>query len=143
MECKEEATFIISGRGELEMRLRERAHGLDNIKFLGFLPAKFVPQIYSAADVFVMPSEMETQGIVILEAMAAGTACIGTDVGITRDVVEPERIIPFRDHQRLAQVIDSLLSDPYPHRHAGLWLKRHTLRIGSTLRDMLSQLNVQ
>jgi hypothetical protein len=39
--------------------------------------------------------------------------------------------------------VDSLLSDPYPHRHAGLWLKRHTLRIGSTLRDMLSQLNVQ
>jgi len=111
IESKSDAVFIASGKGELEPKLREIAAGHPNIIITGFLPEKMVPAAYAAADVFAMPSEMETQGLVVLEAMASGAACIATDVGVTREVIKPENIMGFKDYKGLAQRIDALLAD--------------------------------
>ncbi len=51
-------------------------------------PSRELIEIYKAADVFVMPSLLETFGMVLIEAMAAGVPVVTTDAPGCRDVVE-------------------------------------------------------
>ena len=46
---------------------------------------------YCAGDIFVFASRTETQGLVLLEAMALGVPVISTAVMGTRDIIEPQR----------------------------------------------------
>ena len=69
---------------------------------------------YRAADIFVLPSLIETLGIVILEAMAAGLAVVATDVPGCRDVVRDGRnglLVPPRDSKALAGAVKKLVDD--------------------------------
>ncbi len=50
-----------------------------NIHFLGLVEYKKMPLVYSGADIFVFSSKTETQGLVVLEAMAAGLSIICLD----------------------------------------------------------------
>jgi glycosyltransferase involved in cell wall biosynthesis len=52
-----------------------------NAKFTGFVPYEDLKALYSACDVFVLPSFEEGQGVVLLEAMASGKPLIGSKVG--------------------------------------------------------------
>ncbi|HEY1868069.1 MAG TPA: glycosyltransferase, partial [Candidatus Cybelea sp.] len=46
-----------------------------------------LPDLYASADVFVMPSTTETQGLVLAEALAAGAFIIAADAPQNRDVL--------------------------------------------------------
>jgi glycosyltransferase involved in cell wall biosynthesis len=73
--CATPFTCILIGEGPERKRLEEkvRARGLqDTILFLGKLPPSQVVRCYLAADLFVFASTSETQGMVLLEAMAGG-----------------------------------------------------------------------
>ncbi len=63
-------TKVVCGVGPLEPVLRER---YPHVRWLGVLPRDELARVYAAADVFVMPSQSETFGLVMLEAMASGT----------------------------------------------------------------------
>lgn len=63
-------TKVVCGVGPLLERLRE-AH--PDVRWLGVLPRDELARVYAAADVFAFPSRSETFGLVMLEAMAAGT----------------------------------------------------------------------
>jgi glycosyltransferase involved in cell wall biosynthesis len=52
-----------------------------NAKFTGFVPYEDLKALYSACDVFVLPSFEEGHGIVLTEAMASGKPLIGSNVG--------------------------------------------------------------
>jgi glycosyltransferase involved in cell wall biosynthesis len=56
--------------GPLELSLRER---YPHVRWLGLLARDELARVYAAADVFVMPSQSETFGLVMLESMACGT----------------------------------------------------------------------
>lgn len=45
---------------------------LSNVYFTGFIKPETIPQVYADADIFVFSSKTETQGMVLIEAMAAG-----------------------------------------------------------------------
>jgi glycosyltransferase involved in cell wall biosynthesis len=111
LKSKSDAVFIVAGKGELEGDLKRLARGRKNIIFTGYLPERLVEQAYAAADVFVLPSEMETQALVLIEALASETPCISTDVGIARDVVDNEFLFKHGNSDELAKKIDSLLED--------------------------------
>ena len=70
-----DATLVLAGAGSdrkfLEAEIAEA--GLTNVKLLGFIPRQELVTVCSAADVFVFPSLTDTFGLVILEAMSAGT----------------------------------------------------------------------
>jgi glycosyltransferase involved in cell wall biosynthesis len=94
--------LVLVGDGPLHHVLRERARALDivdHVTFLGQLSQAEVARWMSAADVFVLPSRDEGLGLVLLEAMACGTPCVGTTVGGIPEalpercgrLVEPER----------------------------------------------------
>jgi glycosyltransferase involved in cell wall biosynthesis len=84
-----DSVMLVAGdgveRGALESLVGELGLS-DGIRFLGFVedPSRFIP----AADVFVVPSRVEAQGIVVLEALASGCDVIATAVGGIPEVVQ-------------------------------------------------------
>ena len=63
-------TKVVCGVGPLEASLKNR---YPKVRWIGLVPRDELAKIYAAADVFVFPSRSETFGLVMLEAMAAGT----------------------------------------------------------------------
>jgi 1,2-diacylglycerol 3-alpha-glucosyltransferase len=75
------ARFVIGGTGPASDEIQEQAHrlGLDDVvRFEGHIPGHRLPLTYAAADAFASASEVETQGLTLLEAMAVGKPCAVT-----------------------------------------------------------------
>src|SRR5258708_19138827 len=99
----------------LVSHLRDTRSGV--IWLNGMLPKAEVIQILSHATVFACPSLYEPLGIVNLEAMACGTAVVGSNVGGIPGVVTDSQtglLVPPGDPVLLAQAMSSLVSDPPP-----------------------------
>jgi glycosyltransferase involved in cell wall biosynthesis len=81
-----------------------------------------MPQIYRAADVFCLPSEMEPYGLVYLEAMGAGLPVVAVYSGGTPELVEHGRtgLLAYpKDPVALACHLTRLLCDPVLARDFG------------------------
>jgi 1,2-diacylglycerol 3-alpha-glucosyltransferase len=72
-------------RSDLQAAAEDRAV---DAHFLGFLEREELPSFYSALDVFVFPSPVETQGLVALEANACGTPVVGADDGALATTID-------------------------------------------------------
>lgn len=86
----EKCSLVIVGAGKNDTFLFDLANQQNdkNIHFIGFVNQSELPSYYALSDVFVLPSEIETWGLVINEAMAAGLAIIASDkVGAADDLV--------------------------------------------------------
>ena len=109
--------FVGSGpmRKGLEIRLRKL--GVErHVKFAGFVEEGLKPLYYKAADVFCLPSTMNTEsfGIVNLEAMACGVPIVASKIGGVPDVVkdgENGLLVPSSDSEALADAIVYLLEN--------------------------------
>lgn len=97
LDCRmSNARLLIIGNGLLETSLKESVEQQDhefkqNIRFIDFQNQSKMPEIYQAADVFVLPSQGpgETWGLAVNEAMAAGKAVLVSDkCGCAIDLVE-------------------------------------------------------
>lgn len=90
-----ELLFLITGEGPAQPSLRRRADasGLgDCVRFLGYLDRQGqLPDAYAAADAFVFASRTETQGLVLLEAMAMGLPVVALAAMGTMDIMAPGR----------------------------------------------------
>jgi glycogen synthase len=83
--------FILAGGGGYANDLRAKAHALgvgDSILFPGRVSDEVRDGLFMVADVAVFPSLYEPFGIVALEAMAAGTPVVVSDVGGLSEVVD-------------------------------------------------------
>jgi glycosyltransferase involved in cell wall biosynthesis len=83
--------FVIAGEGpareSLEQEVKTRGLG-DNVMFIGYLDRHTeLNSCYRAADIFIFSSRTETQGLVLLEAMAQGVPVVSTAELGTRDVL--------------------------------------------------------
>lgn len=82
------------------------------------LPADELVALYRSADAFVFPSLIETFGIVLVEAMAAGLPVITTDGPGCRDIVRRDidgLTVPAGDADALARAMRTLREDPALH----------------------------
>ena len=98
---------------DLVRHLRATRSGV--IWLAGMLAKPEVIQILTHATVFACPSLYEPLGIVNLEAMACGTAVVGSRVGGIPEVVvdgETGLLVPPDDPAALADAINVLISDP-------------------------------
>lgn len=109
--------LLVVGSGPLEREARRyvMTRRLGGVEFLGRVSDQEKIQLYRTADVYVSPATgRESFGIVLLEAMAAGTAIVCSDIHGYKGVVkrgEQALLVPPGDHRRLAGAILRLLRD--------------------------------
>jgi glycosyltransferase involved in cell wall biosynthesis len=85
-----------------------------SVKFYGFMEHDKVLKILKDFDLFVTASPMETQGLVLLEAMAAGLPVIGVDMLAVPEVAingENGFVVPKRSYQKMAEKISFIMTD--------------------------------
>lgn len=82
--------------------------------FLGFVKDEArMACVYSAADVFVLPSHQDNLPNTVMESLSCGTPCVAYDVGGVSDMIEHHangRLVPARDSAALAGEIRAVLS---------------------------------
>jgi glycosyltransferase involved in cell wall biosynthesis len=110
-----EARLALAGPGPEEGELRALVSelGLDaSVRLLG--PRPDVPALQRAASVYVLPSASEGSPNALLEALAAGTPAVATEIPAVSEIVRPERealLVPRDDEAALARAIVRLLRD--------------------------------
>jgi len=114
------ATLVIAGEGPQEAVLRARVAELalqDCVVFTGAVAPAQLGALYRAADAFVFPSTSETQGLVLIEAMAHGVPVVAVDCPVSREVVRGAAgLLVERSPEALAAGIVSLLAAPSDER---------------------------
>ncbi len=114
---------VVVGEGHDKVRYERMVKHLGltkNIMFTGWVDSHLIPRYMAAADLFVGPSishasgAQEAQGLVFLEAMAARTPVIATNVGGIGDIVIHEQTgLSVNEHapDEIASAINRLLDD--------------------------------
>jgi glycosyltransferase involved in cell wall biosynthesis len=119
--------LAIVGSGPLEAALKAQAASLgiaDRVRFLGQVPD--VRRYFSAFDLFVLSSDHEPFGMVLLEAMVAGVPVMATDCGGAPEVVaDPARLFPLRDATALADKLAAFFASAHDAGNVLEHLRRH------------------
>jgi len=137
----EDSTLLYVGRLSVEKRLDELSHVLDRtpdtvklalvgggphedalkkhfqrfgdrVTFCGILRGEQLSKAYASADIFVMPSDSETLGFVVIEAMASGLAVVAARAGGIPSIVDHDKngiLAPPRDPKAFADAVLTLL----------------------------------
>ncbi len=124
--------LIIVGAGKFGRYERMvRSRRLEDVEFCGFVSDEELPRYYQAGDVFCAPATgFESQGIVLLEAMAAGLPIVASNIEgfaavLTHDV-EGLLALPA-DVDGLAAALIEVLSSPGKRRKMAAQARRHAL----------------
>ena len=131
--------LIIAGFGPQEEQLREHAKRLNLPVEMGYLSDTALHEAYASADVFVHASEIELEGMSVLEAMASGLPVLIADATESAaSLVAPGPDFLFRagDADDLAAKLDRVLSSPAMRAdasHASLNYAAHHRLAASTL----------
>jgi len=114
--------LVIAGEGPALNHLKNLSKSLkldNHIRFVGYLDRKTtLLDCYAAGDVFVFASRTETQGLVLLEAMAQGTPVVSTARLGTVDILSPGKasIIAEEDIEDFSGQVQRLLEDSALYR---------------------------
>ena len=112
-----ELRVVLIGDGAEKEALQELILELgiaERVTFTGEMPFADVTMYLKAADIFGFASVTETQGLVTMEALAAGLPVAAVDASGTRDIVEngKQGLLVSNNVNDLAQAIDQLLESP-------------------------------
>ncbi|MCL1911043.1 MAG: glycosyltransferase [Leptospirales bacterium] len=80
--------LIFAGDGPYLKTLKEKYIRNRNMYFLGQIPNRELPLIYSACALLLFPSETDTFGMVVLEAQACGVPALVSDIGGPKNIVK-------------------------------------------------------
>ncbi|MEZ0330100.1 MAG: glycosyltransferase [Methylophilaceae bacterium] len=123
--------LMIAGEGPAEASLHKKAQELqlqNNIKFIGYLDRNTeLNACYKAADVFVFSSKSETQGLVLLEAMAQAVPVVAiAELGTKSILIEGEgALIAPEDATVFADRVFSLISDDSKRQQLSVAAKKY------------------
>ncbi|MBV9697328.1 MAG: glycosyltransferase [Gammaproteobacteria bacterium] len=146
-----EALLVIAGEGPAREAVRAQVARLglgERVHFAGYLERDgALLDCYAAADVFVFASRTETQGLVLLEALAQGTPVVSTAELGTRSILTPDSgalVVP-EDETAFAAAVVRVLSDAglreglatRARAHARRW---SSARMAGELRELYAQL---
>lgn len=124
-EIKKELPNIkleIYGDGPALKSLKEEAKHLgiyDSVIFHGFVNRSELPKIYPLYDIFLTASTMETQGLVVLEAMSCGLPCVGVNSFALPELIQNEingYTVEPGDYQTIAEKTIEILKDKEKYR---------------------------
>jgi glycosyltransferase involved in cell wall biosynthesis len=112
----DEVRTIMVGSGTLKHELETQAQSLGvTVEFPGVVDQRRLPDVYGAADVFVLASFTEGHPKVLLEAMACGVPCVASDCVGNRSLVTDGRtglLFDPHDAKQLADCLERLIKDP-------------------------------
>ena len=114
---KPDTKFLIVGDGPLKNQLKnslETSNLLGNFIFLANINEDLLPAVYNCADVFILPSIQEGQGIVLLEAQATGKPVVAFDIGGVNEAIHNRKtglLVKPGSTDDLAEATLKLLSD--------------------------------
>ncbi|MDQ7843256.1 MAG: glycosyltransferase [Armatimonadota bacterium] len=116
--------LLVVGGGPEEKRLRAQAADLglrERVVFAGALPHRRALAAIAAGDLFLYASQTETQGIVVVEAMAAGVPVVAVDAaGVSEAVADGQTgLLAPAEAEALAARALALLDDPARRRAMG------------------------
>ena len=112
-----DALLVITGEGPAEESIKQSIEKLsisNKVRMIGYLDRGHeLIACYKAADIFVFASKSETQGLVLLEAMAQGTAVVAiAELGTKSILIEGEGVLIAKDDiNDFADKVSALLSD--------------------------------
>lgn len=115
------AKLVLVGDGPERHAIMEMSKGTryeKDILFLG--KQENVAELYALADLFLLMSEKESFGLVLLEAMACGVPCIGTNIGGIPEVIEHGYngyIVEEGAVEKAALYAVELLANPTKYKH--------------------------
>jgi glycosyltransferase involved in cell wall biosynthesis len=113
--------LVIAGEGPALHSLQRRARKLKldaNVLFVGYLDReKELLDCYRAGDIFVFASRTETQGLVLLEAMALGVPVVSTAMMGTCDILRANRgaLVADENVEQFADAAARILINPLLH----------------------------
>lgn len=115
---RKDVHLVIAGEGPAKNHYIEMTYSLDlqdSISFVGYLDRSTqLVDCYHAADLFVFASKTETQGLVLLEAMAAGTPVVSVAEMGTKNVLKEGLGVRITDGsaEDFANKITEVIDDP-------------------------------
>ena len=111
-------TKVVVGEGPARQELEAR---FPEVRFMGLRSGKELADLYASADVFVFPSRSDTFGLVMLEALAAGTPVAAFPVTGPKEVLAGARCGVMHENLRTA----SLMALEIPRDACSSFAKRH------------------
>lgn len=122
-QLRPDVLLVVAGEGPAMDDLKAQVKNLglrDSVQFIGYLDRKqALPDCYAAANAFVFASRTETQGLVLLEAMAAGLPVIALSEMGTTDILSPGRgaISPPAEVKAFGETLGNFLNQPSAWHH--------------------------
>lgn len=118
--------LVIGGTGPAEQYYIDMARKLgimQNTRFMGFVGHQMLPKVYAACDLLCLPSTFETQGIVLIEAMAMGKPVVGADYMAIKEMIRNgrngEKFAPG-DYTACARKIEKVLNNTEHYKHEAM-----------------------
>ncbi len=119
-QLRPQARLIVIGAfrpGQRRAYLRQiQQFGLRHVVFKGFVSDEEKRQYLQTADIYCWPAlGGESQGITLLEAMAAGTPVVASDIPASRTMLTDQEaaiLVPPKDHVALARALMRIADNP-------------------------------
>jgi glycosyltransferase involved in cell wall biosynthesis len=107
-----DSKLVIIGQGSRRQEIVSRIRQLRlkrEVLVLGGVPDKALMEAYAATDVFVLPSEHESFGIVLLESAACGKPIVSTKVGVASELIHDGKTGLLCEPNRLDELSDFIV----------------------------------
>lgn len=143
IEKHKKVKLAIIGFGPEEENLKRLVQDLtlnEYIEFLGKVPNSELPKYYASADIFVLPSIVDSRGdteglgVVLLEALASGCAVIGSEVGGITDIIRHRQtglLTEQKNPNDLAKNINELIENTKLREELANGGHKHTIEMFS------------
>lgn len=138
LKIKPESVLLLTGKGELEEEIRQKAtqkNIIDKIRFLGI--RSDVPEVLCAADVFVFPSFYEGMPNTVIEAQALSLHCVISDrITPDADITGLVEYLPLTDAKNWAEAV-AKYADGYERHDMSLIFKEKKYDSETTAKEFI------
>ena len=121
-DVRTRSTLVLVGDGPSRPELEEHFAGTHTV-FTGMLHGEELSKAYASIDIFVMPSETETLGFVVLEAMASGVPVVAVAAGGLLDIIDESKgggcMYEPGDYRRASELVAEIAGDTERRRAMG------------------------